>query len=317
MTPTQLASLSSRRIWLMVPEVLTAMFATIQQRVKSGDKLEIQAAAQPKGRESGTIAVLPMHGVIEQRRSWLMDFIGGTSTDEFGAMYDAAMSDPKVKGVVVDIDSPGGTVGGVQELADKIHGSRGQKPVVAVANSMAASAAYWVGSAFDKLFVTPGGDVGSVGVYSLHMDYSKMMEADGVTPTLFQVPEFKAEFAPFFPLTDEAKEHEQKEIERVYGEFVSAVARNRGTTASNVKANYGKGRTVDARQAVSLGMADRVATLDKVIQRMQAGAFKPGSPLQANEDWDTEPVQTPASDWRAMLATQQKASELRLKGVLR
>lgn len=317
MTPTQLASLSSRKLWLILPDYFPAMMATIYHSVKTGAAAERQASAKTAGKpDGGGIAVLPMHGVIEQRYQWYMDYIGGTSTDEFGAMYEAALADPKVKGIVVDIDSPGGTVSGVQELADKIYGSRGQKPVVAVANSMAASAAYWIGSAFDKLFVTPGGEVGSVGVFSAHLDFSKMMEQDGVTATVFHAPEFKAEFNPWQPLSDDAKEHEQAEVERLYGEFVSAVARNRGTQGANVRANFGKGRTVDAKQAVTLGMADRVATLDKVISRMQAGAFKPGSTLQANEEWDAEP-EPPANDWQARNATERLRSDLRVKGVLR
>lgn len=313
MTPTQMASLSNRRIWLMMPDIVMAIMAMLQ-RQSADEQPARQAAAKSAAKpDGGGIAVLPIHGVIEQRYSWIMDYVGGTSTDEFGEMYDAALSDPKVKGIVVDIDSPGGTVPGVMELADKIYNSRGRKPVVAVANSMAASAAYWIGSAFDKLFVTPGGDVGSVGVFSAHMDFSKMMEQDGVTATVFHAPEFKAEFNPWQPLSEEAKKHEQEEVDRLYGEFVAAVARNRGTTGSNVRATYGKGRVVDAKQAVTLGMADRVATMDKVIQRMQAGAFKPGSPLQASDDWG---VDVP-DDWQSRNATERLRSRLRMEGVLR
>lgn len=317
MNPQMLASVSARRTWLMMPDVLTAMYATMQLKIKAGETIERRVASAPSSKASGNIAVLPIQGMIEQRGSFWMDLFGGTSTDEFGAMYDAALNDPKIKGIVVDIDSPGGTVPGVMELSDKIFNSRGQKPVVAVANSLAASAAYWIGSAFDRLFVTPGGDVGSVGVYSMHMDYSKMLEEEGIQPTIFQVPEYKAEFSPYSPLTDAAKQNEQMQIERVYGDFISAVARNRGTNASTVKSTFGQGRVVDAKAAVSAGMADKVATIDKVVSRMAAGKFKTAD-MAACDDWvDETVVVPPSSDWRAMWETQRKASSLRMKGMLK
>lgn len=317
MNPQMMAAFSAKRTWLMVPEVLSAMYATVQLSLKTGKQIERSAANGTASKPSGNIAVLPLQGVVQQRADIFMEWFGGTSTDEFGAMYDAALADPKVKGIVVDIDSPGGTVSGVIELADKIYNSRGQKPVVGVANSLAASAAYWIGSAFDNLFVTPGGDVGSIGVYSMHLDFSKALEEDGVTPTIFQVPAYKAEFSPYAPLSDAAKQNEQLQIERVYGDFVNAVARNRGTNASTVKSTFGQGRVVDAKAAVSAGMADKVATLEKVISRMAAGRFKT-SDMSACDDWGVEemPSNPIESEWRAMFETQRKASELRMKGLL-
>lgn len=312
-----LSALSTRRTWVMQHDVLAAMYATVQLRIKAGEVPERKAAAPVSAKSSGNIAILPMHGMIEQRGSIFMDWFGGTSTDEFGALYDAALADPKIKGIIVDIDSPGGTVPGVMELSDKIYNSRGTKPVVGIANSLAASAAYWIGSAFDQLYVTPGGDVGSVGVYSMHMDFSEALKADGVQPTIFQVPAYKAEFSPYAPLSDAAKQNEQMQIERVYNDFVTAVARNRGTTATKVRADFGQGRVVDAKSAVAAGMADRVATMEKVVQRMASGRIK-SSDMSASESWDDDAVEMPLiNDWRAVLNMQVKASELRRKGLLK
>lgn len=312
MNTTQLAALSANRIWLMEPHALAAMCGVVRQKIAQG--VEPQAAVESRINTVGKIAVLPMHGVIEQRDSIWMMFFGGTSTDRFGAMFDAVLSDPKIKGVVVDIDSPGGTVPGVMELADKIHAARGQKPVVGVANSMAASAAYWLGSAFDQLYVSPGGSVGSVGVYSMHLDFSKALEDSGVTPTVFAVPEFKAEFNPFQPLPEASKEYETKEVTRIYDDFTAAVAKQRGTGVANVRENYGKGRTVDAKQAVALGMADRVATLEQVISRMAAGRIKAGG-YQA-ETWG-EDIRVEDDSWKQFNATAKLRSRLRREGVLR
>lgn len=307
--------------WLIVPEVLVSIRDLAGQMLRGAappNREAAAAASRPKS--AGTIAVLSMHGVIMQRSSWIMDWIGGTSTDDFGSLYDAVMRDDKVKGIVVDIDSPGGTVPGVQELSDKIYASRGQKPVVGVANSMAASAAYWAGTAFDRLYVTPGGDVGSVGVRSEHYDWSKAEEAAGIKTTVFQVPKYKAEFHPSIPLSDESKEYEQAEIERIYGDFVGAVARNRGTTAANVRKVYGEGRLVDAKTALERGMVDKIATLEQVIARMAAGRIQAGGPA-ASDDWETplEPLSpvTQEVDWQGVNATERLRSELRRKGVLR
>jgi signal peptide peptidase SppA len=310
MNAAQLAALANS-VWLMEWNRLKGIMDAARHNLSV--KLEPRAAAEPRINTSGKIAILPLYGVIEQRSSIWMDWFGGTSTDRFGAMFDEALRDPKIKGVVVDIESPGGTVPGVMETADKIYQSRGQKPVVAIANSMAASAAYWLGSAFDQLYVTPGGCCGSVGVYSMHLDFSKAMEAEGVTPTMFAVPEFKAEFNPFMPLSDESKEYEMQEVNRVYDQFVAAVARHRGTTASNVRANYGKGRVVDAQTSVAAGMADKVATLEQVVSRMMAGRIKPGG-FQASE-WGND-IRIDDESWMLRNATERAKSRLRMEGVL-
>lgn len=313
-TPEQLASLASHRHWLMLPEVVASMHLTIRQLLTGKAEIPKAAAKDVRPKPTGKIAVLPLHGAIQQRSDIWMEVFGGTSTDQFGAMFDEVMRDPSIKGVIVDIDSPGGTVPGVQELSDKIYAARGGKPVVGIANSMAASAAYWVGSAFDRLYVSPGGNVGSVGVYSMHMDYSKMLEEAGIATTIFQTPKHKAEFNLFAPLSQESKDYEQGEVERIYGDFVSAVARNRNATPASVRKSYGEGRTVDAHKAVELGMADKVATLEQVISRMASGRIQVGGPA-ASDDWDTEPAIEDAS-WEDFNATERKRSELRMKGVL-
>lgn len=316
MTTENLVSIASHRIWLILPDVMGLLMLGVRNRLM-GKEPEKQAAKDVRPKSTGKIAVLPLHGVIEQRSSIWQEIYGGTSTETFGAMFDEVMKDPSIKGVIVDIDSPGGTVPGVQELSDKIYAARGGKPVVGIANSLAASAAMWIGTSFDRLYVTPGGAVGSVGVYSMHQDWSKMMEEAGIKTTIFQTPKFKAEFNPFEPLSDEAKAYEQAEVERIYGDFVSAVARNRNTTPANVRKSYGEGRMVDAKAAVERGMADRVATLEQVISRMAGGRIKVDAP-SASDEWDTEPViEVPADEsWKDELATERLRVELRRKGVL-
>jgi ClpP class serine protease len=125
--------------------------------------------------KDGVIAVLPVTGVLMQRMNIIDESSGGTSTEILTQRFRSLMGDPNVKAVVLDVDSPGGGVFGTQEFADEIYASRGIKPIIAQVNSMAASAAYWIASQADEIVVTPGGQAGSIGVYTVHEDISKAM----------------------------------------------------------------------------------------------------------------------------------------------
>jgi capsid assembly protease len=234
---------------------------------------EVTEAAGPNSESrsrAGAIAVLPLHGTIAHRMGMMSDMSGGTSTEKFTQWFRAAMADPMVKSIVIDVDSPGGGVPGVQELGDEIFQARGTKPVVAVANAQAASAAYWLASQAQEFVVTPSGEVGSIGVFAMHRDVSKALEAEGVTTTMIAAGKYKVEGNPYQPLSEEARQSLQTKIGQYYSQFVNAVARGRGTSADNVTNNFGEGRMLMAKDALKAGMVDRVATLDRTLQRMGA-----------------------------------------------
>ncbi len=232
------------------------------------------AAGAPRTKDGSTIAVLPLTGTISHRMGMFSEASGGISTERFTQWLRAAAADPSVKAIVIDADSPGGTVDGVPELADEIARTNKTKPVVGVANSMAASAAYWLLSQCSELVVTPSGSVGSVGVFSSHEDMSKMYESCGVKVSLISAGKFKTEGNPYEPLTDDARQALQGQVDDYYDLFTKAVARGRDTDQKSVKAGFGEGRMVMAQQAVKEGMADRVATLDQTLAKLGA---KPGS----------------------------------------
>lgn len=218
-------------------------------------------------RREGAVQLLPVRGVIQQRWSWVMDYIGGTSTEEYGRLFMRAVADPDVKAIVMPIDSPGGSVFGVSELGDLIFAARGKKPIIAQVDPMAASAAYWLATQADEIVVTPSGMVGSVGVLVLHEDISGWLEQLGVKETFVHAGEFKVEGNPFEPLSEVAKAELQRSVDHYYGMFVAAVARGRGVKGNVVKADFGKGRMLEAPQAVAAGMADKVGTLADTLQR--------------------------------------------------
>lgn len=219
----------------------------------------------------GNIAVLPMHGAISQRASIWQDIFGGTSTEQFGAAFVRAINDDRIGAVVINQDSAGGTTAGVEELGDLIHQGSKIKTVVALANSESASAAYWLGSQATTMIAAPGSEVGSVGVYRMHVDESQAMEQVGVKVRFLSVPEYKTEGNPYEPMSADAIAHHMEQVSQTYDIFTKAVARGRGITAAKVKADFGKGRSFHAAQAASLGMVDRVATLAQVIGELSGG----------------------------------------------
>jgi signal peptide peptidase SppA len=264
----------------------------------SGERLteeEIAAriGAGPARRESerpaGAVAVIPVYGVINQRADLMSEMSGGTSIERLARDFRAAIADSSVRAVLFDISSPGGGVYGVAELADEIRAARGKgKPIVAVANAMAASAAYWIASAVDELVVTPSGEVGSIGVYAAHQDVSEMMTAEGVKVTLLSAGEGKTDGNPFEPLSERARQDIQSRVEDYYGMFVRAVAKGRGVSSDVVRKTW-KARVVGASEAVELGMADRVDTFDATLRRLLGRGASSVGKDKAEGDQDAGP----------------------------
>lgn len=275
-----------RTPWGMLPETLAAA-QMVLHRWATGTKLsddEIRAAVgeapdamearrQIEARAGGDmIAVLPVFGVIGHRAHLVADVSSGvgTSTELLGRAFRSALRDPNVGAIVLDVDSPGGSVEGVDELSMMIFEARGQKPVVASVNAMAASAAYYIASAADEVAITPTGMAGSIGVWTAHEDWSKYLDTMGVKTTLVSAGKFKVEGNPYGPLTDEARAAMQETVDAYYGMFVKAVQRNRKAESQKaVREGYGQGRMLTADDAVKANLVDRVATFDQVVADLQ------------------------------------------------
>jgi capsid assembly protease len=257
------------------------------------ETLAADPAAASRSR-AGAIAVLPLQGTISHRMGLMQQMSGGTSTEQFTGWLRAALNDPQVKSIIMDIDSPGGTVTGVQELADEIYQGRQQKPIIAVANGMAASAAYYLGSQASELAVSPSGEVGSIGVFAAHEDVSQMLEQAGVKTTFVSAGKYKVEGNPYEALSSEARDAMQAKVDAYYQQFVNAVARGRNTSAAQVESDMGQGRMLMAGPARKAGMVDRVATLDQTLKRLGARSKAKVLPSTMNresaETTDTVPA---------------------------
>lgn len=266
--------------WALDPAIHSQMEMIIE-RWASGIKLsaeQVQAAvgpapqvaaerrAQASRASDGAVAVIPVYGVLTHRAHAKSISTPMTSTEELAMQIRNAVASPDVSSIVLDVDSPGGSVFGVQEVSDTIMSLRGSKPIIAVANAQAASGAYWIASQADELVVTPSGAVGSIGAFMAHDDKSEKYAKDGVKRTFVYAGKYKVEGHDTGPLEGEGLAHAQNMVDTFYSAFVRAVAKGRGVSVEAVRgAEFGEGRMVLARQAVAGGMANRVATLEQVI----------------------------------------------------
>lgn len=261
--------------WAILPEKLGAIVELLNLRA-GGVKLSQEEIAARIGTRSGAnagpqkspqgVVVLNIFGTLMQHGGMIENASGGVSCDAIGAAFDSAMSDPNVGTIVLNIDSPGGQVSGTPELAAKIYAARGVKRCIAVANSLAASALYWIGSAAETFYASPSASVGSIGVLFVHTDDSKALEKQGIAETVISAGKYKAE--GYGPLTEGAKTYIQDRVDYFYDQFVADVAKHRGASASRVKADYGQGRVLTAKDALAAGMIDGIKSFDQLMQEL-------------------------------------------------
>ena len=243
------------------------LFAVDFQRLGAsrGDR---QAVETPK-----SIAIVPMQGALTPK--------GGHAT--FRGRMQAAGANADVGAVVIDAHSPGGTVAGTPESADVVRAVAQQKPVICLADSMLASAAYYIGSQASQIWMAPSAEAGSIGVRGEHFDLSGLLDKEGVKHTSIVSTDspYKAEFSPFSPLSEEAADYLRSQADEEMGKFVAAVAAGRKVSPETVKASFGKGRMISADKAVQLGMADRIGTMSDVLAslRTKNGAVRKRSTL--------------------------------------
>lgn len=275
--------------WALQPERMAAYAAVLARRYGLGrgavighegeERAEPQSAVKRAGNpRSGSIAVVPVYGTIMQRSSQISICDGGTSTEAVSRALSEANADESISSILLDVDSPGGSVYGVAELAAQIRASA--KPVYGIANSLAASAGYWLLSQCAEVYVTPGGEVGSIGVWQAHEDWSKAIAEAGVDITLIRAGKYKVEGNPYEPLSDDAKAFMQSRVDDYYGAFTRDVAKGRKVAVEQVRSGMGEGRVLGADAAKAAGMVDGVMTMDQLVRHIQRGAKAPGRSAQ-------------------------------------
>ena len=200
------------------------------------------------------VAIINIKGVLEHDSFWYGSY--WTGYDALRMRYDLALDDPEVRGIAYLVNTNGGDVAGNFDLADRFCSNRNKKPTIAIVNERAYSAGYSLASSASKIYVNRTGGVGSIGVITVHFDYSKAMKEFGVKPTLIFAGKHKADGNPYEPLDQEVQEKLQARVEGLYTIFVDTVARNRGMNADAIRAT--EAATFSGEEAVDIGLADAV-----------------------------------------------------------
>lgn len=227
--------------------------------------------AQSAPDSRGRAAVVPVTGIIVPRgRS---DFRGYnvTAMSDFRSSLMSAAADDSVSEIVLYVDSPGGVVQGVPEAADVMRQVRAVKPITALVDGIAGSAAYWLVSQASEISVTPSGSVGSIGVYTIHQDISRALDQAGITTTIVSAGEHKVEGNAFEPLSEEALKAMSESVYETYQVFVNDVALGRNVSQDEVLGRYGQGRMMSPAKALDAGMIDRIETMEAALLRLSSG----------------------------------------------
>ena len=253
----------------IMPGKFNNIIANRQTVIQVDNIAEVMAANATKFNNiKGKVVVLPVNGYISQQETYYSAIGVETSSITLGKWFDSVMNNNDIGAVVLNINSPGGTVSGLSSITEKIRSYKGAKPIIAVSNGLMASAAYYIGSAADEIVADPDSLTGSIGTVMTHLEASKYYENMGVKVTFIHAGKDKVIGNPYEPLSDESKNEFQKIVDYYYDSFVSTVAANRNTTASDIVKNYGQGKVLTAKDAKSVGMVDRIATLDGVIEQL-------------------------------------------------
>lgn len=271
-------------LWLMEPNYLRQFSAIAAATFKAANGVQRTQRAEPVKQKN--VGLIRVHGAIETRTSTLGEWLGMTSYESIGQQFDAFMADDTVGPVILDVASPGGMAYGAMELANKIFEARGKKMVIAVANPMAASGAYWIAAAADRLVMTPSGDVGSVGVIREFVDVSAMLEKTGQKVEIIRSGKspYKGEEYGVEPLSDQARAAMQSRADMIYDRFVADLAKFRSVSVDHVNEHFGKGRIVSAKDAMRAGMVDRVDTFDGIVNKVLTNRVRLGN-TSVNDEW--------------------------------
>ena len=214
------------------------------------------------------VAIIDVSGTLVQKSSNLRPYSGMLGYNAIRHNFLTALNDDKVKAIALSIDSPGGEVAGCFDMADLIYESRSIKPTLAILNECAYSAAYALASACEQITVPRTGGTGSVGVICMHLDQSKAIDKAGLTVTIIKYGDRKADGNQFSPLSKEALERFQADVDEMGELFVATVARNRNLSADVVRKT--QATTFLGAAGVEIGFADAVMAPDEAFRSLLA-----------------------------------------------
>jgi signal peptide peptidase SppA len=287
-------------IWAIMPDkfdLLSEKFFEYQFNADPGliDQYKAQAGdgadSDPGYRLEGEVAVVDIIGPLTKRDSFFSFLFGGMSYAQISKRIASAIDDDRAGAIVLNIDSPGGVVSGVEAVSDLIYNSRGKKPILAYTDGLMASAAYWIGSAADVLFAEKTATVGSIGVLRIHVDYSQMEKKEGIKTTYLTAGKYKALGNDSQPLSDEAKNIFQAELDYIYSIFVDAVARNRDRKTEAVLSNMADGKIFIGYQAKDAGLIDTIGNYTEAAEMAASMINEPNYSLGGKTTMDINTIE--------------------------
>lgn len=253
---------NNERLWLMEESALQNFLRSDLSRDKAQAASASEAGTNPYAYE-GNIAVVRIAGALNQEFHW-PPFCSSYSA--LRAQIEAAEKDPRVRAILLDIESPGGTVAGCEDLAATI--CEATKPVYAYTAGCACSAAYWLASASRSIGATATANVGSVGVLLVHLDYSGAYSEAGIQPTIFRSGEFKALGNQLESLSEKARTSLQQHVDQACAIFMDAVCAGRKQLKISDKETWAEGRVFHGEDAAKVGLIDCVCSRSQFISRI-------------------------------------------------
>lgn len=285
--------------WAIQPDALTAVLAIAKGdggpivdrmiRIAEQTGTDIEAVQMRAGKPLDNtrkvtvrdgVAVIPVRGVIGRYANLFSAISGGTSIQVLATDFQAALDNPDVKAIVLEIDSPGGTVAGTQEFAQAVYDARRKKPVYAYVSSLGASAGYWIASAAEKMVVAPTAMLGSIGVVTT-------VPTGGDDGSV----EFVSSQSPgkrMDPRSRKGMDACQAKVDALASIFIGDVARNRGVSEDTVVKDFGGGDVLIGQAAVDAGMADAVGTFESTLSHLSRDA-------ESDSPTKTEPARPAAT----------------------
>lgn len=252
----------------------------------------------------GKIAVLHIDGVLSYRSDIYKAWFGMDTYNSIGDTLDKLMDDDHVEGIVLSIDSPGGQVSGVSDLAEKIFGIRGEKPIVAHCAGSICSAAYWIGSACDKVVLSEIAEAGSIGCLAiLNQDASNKTSV---------IRSNLSKNKALDPNTPEGRSAEEKVLDSMATVFIQNVAKYRGLDFDTVLDTFGQGAVFVGKEAVEIGMADEIDSLENVVKNMSNQNKGGNMPTEKNAAGQTV---TPVASNDDVVKAAVEAERARISGV--
>jgi len=263
--PLAMEVFSDDRLWAITPRAIQALVRTARH---ADFEAVISRVGKPveNGRDvenhNGT-AVLDIRGPLFRYRSIFTWLLGGTAIEDAAIDLRAALDDPAVQSIVLAINSPGGQIDGINELANMIRAATAQKPVTAYVDGLAGSGAYWLAAAAGKIVADETAQLGSIGVLATVVDDTNAEERRGVKR--YEIVSSQSPLKRTDPATDEGRDQLQQMVDAMAQVFIEKVAKFRGTSEERVARDFGRGAVLPARSAVAVGMADSLGSLEALL----------------------------------------------------